>query len=486
MVACVLVGAMSGFQQLSAQEPEPAAPEAAAPANAAPEIPADDEIEIFAPPVDWYDTALRRQVIQVVSQVRLLLKEDWSSKKSDLQNVVDRYLVVHGMCPDDGRLPFAWGLYFWKVGNARKARSAFEHAVVQSPRFLAGHQAVAWANFELRETERGLTSLEGLLAAIQEPAAEYPSANQKRQAAEWLGQAVGYLQGTSLTPPQVERIQQLEQKLAALPADLRTPSLRGRQQSLERASELKTILTLAPERLQENFVEQLNKTRQQLAVCELRIDELQREKQDNADEVNAAQQSQTQRVLAMRQLTQQITIHLMTANRLMVSSYGEVVEKEVEDNETEKQKDGSIKIVKRGKKTIRYKLPETAAETAQRMNDIQMHRASAQNKTQMRSALQSQSKTQRGFTNALTSEAAKFKNTVAMEWDALHTQQRALKQQLSRIESWQTDPQLFANYVRTVDPYVPWDVEVLRQQLLDSMTLTDAPPVRPMAVASPR
>ena len=463
----ILLAALTLAWPVTAAADEPAAAEA-------------EEFEIFAPPIDWYDSAPRGQVIQVVSHVRLLLKEDWASKSTTVDKVVPRYVAANALCPDDGRLPFAWGLFFWKSGDRVKARSAFAKSVVISPRFLAGHQAVAWANFELGEPDRGLESLEGLVIALQEPAAEYPSKNQQLRAAEWMGQAAGYLQGSALTPPQVARLTELNRKLGELPEELRIASARGRQISLDRAAELKSILALPPDGLQASFVEQLAKTQEKLTICEKRIGELSQEKQGNSAEVRAAQQEHAQGLLAMRQLTQQVNSHVSKANSLTRSSYGEVVEERVEEYEREKQDDGSYKKVFKGKyKTVERKLPETPAETAQRLGDIQEHRAAAVNKAQAKVALQAQLKAHLNAKNALTGEAAKFQNTVAGEWDALHAEQRRLKQQQARTESWQLDPKKFAAYVRTVDPYVPWDVEVLRDQLLDSMTLTDPEPARP-------
>lgn len=455
---------------------------AAQPAEAA-----EDDIEVFAPPIDWYDTAPRAQVIKVVSQVRLLLKEDWTSTRITTDDVLRRYITAHEMCPEDGRLPFAWGLYFWKVGDRVKARSAFAKSVVISPRFLAGHQAVAWASFELGEPDRGLTSLEDLLLALREPAEDYPSKGQRLKAAEWLGQAAGYLQGLTLPNPQVERLAQLDRKLGELPQDLRDASTRGRQVSLDRAADLKAILALSPDRLQTNFIQHLANTQAQLIACEKRIGELQREKQGNAAEVSAAEKEHARGVLAMRQLTQQITSHLKKARSLERSSYGQKVKEREKVYEREKQADGKYKEVFKGKyETVERKLPETAAETARRMGDIQNHRAAAVSKGQAKVALQAQLKDHYTEKSAVTKEAAKFKNTVAAEWDALHAQQRGLKQEQSRIESWQQDPRQFAAYICTIDPYVPWDVEVLRDQLLESMTLTDLEPAKSPAATESR
>lgn len=435
---------------------------------------AEPEAELFSPPVAWYETAPRTNVIQVVNQVRLLLKEDWQRKTITADKVLDRYRIASRLCPEDGRIPFAFGVFFWKLGDKAKARSAFEKSVVISPEFLAGQQAAAWANFELGEADRGLTYLEGLIASLLAEADEYPSETQRLQAAQWLGRALGYLEGPSLSRPQADRMAEILKKLGGLSPELHAAGKEGRQEALARARELNDLVKQPLEEQQAYFRRQLDKALEDLTACETRIAAYQQELRSKSAEISAANQIHRRDGASVRLLLKQASLHEQEAERLSRTSYGKVVEEKEPEYKKEKQKDGSYKKVFDGYKTVKRRAPETASETARRMEDIRRQRVYAQEKRNVVAGMKANFKSQRDAASDLTKEAARFRNSMASEWDELQAQSRDLKRHVDRLKSWQAQPRLFSDYVRTVDPYVPWDAEVLREELLDSFELIES------------
>lgn len=454
---------------------------------AAPELPVPQQ-ELFVPVIAWYETASTSQRVAVESSIKKMLTQDWESRTVTGETVRRRFETASQTCRADPRIPFAWGLYLQKSKQPSGAVQQFEASTTWNPMFLAGYQATAFHRLSQGDTRRGLERLEKLIDRLAVEGDTSPSAQAKLQAANWIGRTLGFLEHAAVRKPDDAELTALQSRIQTkLSAELQAGVEQGQQVARghfaeldaiaskpndELIAELRTIRT-ADQRLLASIQADLTRQREDIRQGKGELDQL----EGSLRKASVQVREENKRVAALsHEITNLQRGSYGNVYDVQIPKYRRVREKESFFNSTTGKQE--TRTVTReqldGYKIEKRQAPETAEQTSRRLADIRARQEQLNSANQEVDQSREQLRKMHEGVGSTRRETRIEYRTLHQQVMELAEQERDLIKQIAQYDGFIARPATFKAYIRTIDPYVPWDIEVQRQLVLDSFA---RPPV---------
>ena len=145
--------------------------------------------------------------------------------------------------PDEPRALYAYGIVLLAQRKPKEALEQFRAAAGKSKApYLPALQGIAWLHVSRNEYSQGMTALLDLAGRIENCDATWPSADDREQAAEWIGRMAGYLAGPGQTAGQAAQAEKMAGDIQKrLTAERKSAYERGRKAVGDRHDELRVL-----------------------------------------------------------------------------------------------------------------------------------------------------------------------------------------------------------------------------------------------------
>jgi hypothetical protein len=447
------------------------------------------QLELFVPTIGWYAKASTSQKVSVESSIKKMLMQDWESRTVTVETVRQRFETARQTCREDPRIPFAWGLYLQKSNQPSGAVQQFEASTTWNPMFLAGYQATAFHRLSQGDTHRGFERLEKLIDRLAVEGDSSPSPEAKLQTANWIGRTLGYLEHAAVRKPGDSELTALQNRIQTkLSAELQAGVDQGQRLAQGHFVELDAIAAKPANELIAELRTIRAADQRQLATIQADLLRQRDEIRQGKGELDQAEGSLRNAVVQIREGNKRVAALGQEIANLERSSYGTKYQervpkfKEVRRDEkyynstTGKTETRTIRETKAdGFENVTRQAPETADQSSRRMADIRVRQA------QRNSVSEGIAQARAQLAN-LQQELRSTQRETGIEYRTLHQQvvdqakqERDLTRRLALFDGFIARPATFKAYIRTIDPYVPWDIAVQRQLVLDSFA---RPPTR--------
>jgi hypothetical protein len=405
------------------------------------------------------------EYVQYKSALQGMLTVDWGEPRNGPGHAKAHFEAASRLCREDPRLPFAYGLLLWKLGQPGPAIAQFEQgAKTGKVVFLPALQAAAWCRILQRDVPRGGAHLTTLARVLAAPPGDYPSPAQKERAADWLGQTVGYMTGAGRTAAISGAVEQLEKTIAAqLEGPLREAYDGGRGKSSRLFDELQAIAARPENELRRELGDRRQKLQDDLGTVQPELSAARTAVKLNRDALaqleagfrGAAQQRNAAR-LELRNLAERVEYLSIPHGRT----------EKVEVREFEEGKGD-----KKGKwetRTVKVEKPETDKERAARL-------AEREQAIERLDALRSSLPQMDAGVRQAREEMTNARREKQHEYQELHArvvkfseEERRLKGLIRQYEEWEESPARFQEHIRSLPPYVPWSIDEEKERVLES------------------
>lgn len=433
--------------------------------------------EDYAPDDPWLRTAKFVEYVQFTSAVRAMLMTDWQESKNAARHAQSHFDTARKLHGDDPRLYYAYGLLLWKNQEREPGIAQFETAAKTGKnKFLPALQAAAWCRIWQRDVNRGGVHLVTLAKTLAEPTGEHPSAEQKKRAADWLGQTVGYLSGAGRTPANTDAVVRLEQTIDSL---ISGPSQnayeRGRTKSRGLFTELEAIAARPDSDLRRELRSRRQLLLDDLGAVQPDLEAARAAAKLNRDTVAAAEGKFRLAAQKLNSGNAELTNLPVLVENLSIPRF-RTETKEVRvfvKDKTEKGDKGG----KRDKdeangswqsRIVTNVIPETpgeqAARLAQRQQAVDRYNALLASLPQLTADL-TQSRVEMVGTRR---EMQREHRALYARLIEFNDEEHRLKTSIRQHEEWEQSPARFKEHIRSLPPYVPWSMDDDKQRILDS------------------
>ena len=209
-------------------------------------------------------------------ELRGVLQEGFKDKGVGMDAAKKHFETARRLVPDDPRAPYAYGLALVSQNRSIVALEQFRAAAKQKEvPFLPAWQGIAWMHLSRGDYSQGLPALLDLAHRLEESHDAWPAAEDIEHSAEWLGRAIGFLEGPGKTAEQAAAIVKFSADVAKLLTGARKEACeRGRQEVARRYDEFQSAAARPAAELLAESTQQREKTVAAVAAAESDVKQL--------------------------------------------------------------------------------------------------------------------------------------------------------------------------------------------------------------------